>query len=96
MDDLVSPRNFEARRGPNLFFPDRAPAIKDVLAAAVKRMKEAKHHPNTVSVQFVQIGEDRKAKEALQEIVYSEDGVQYFCHCLSATLLTRKLNLAHG
>jgi hypothetical protein len=74
MDDLVSPGEIEARRIFNLF-PDRAPAIKDVLTAAVKRMKEAKHHPNTVGIQFVQIGDDQKAKEALHKIAYSENGV---------------------
>ena len=71
------PWTIRSRRTPNLFFPDQAPAIKDVLAAAVKRMKEAKHHPNTVGVQFVQIGDDQKAKKALQKIVYSENGVRY-------------------
>lgn len=61
----------------NLFFYlDRAPAIKDVLTTVVKRMKETKHHPNTVGVQFVQIGDDQKAKEALQKLVYGETGVR--------------------
>jgi hypothetical protein len=74
MDDLVSPGKVEAGKTLNLF-SDKAPAIRDVLAAAVKRMKEAKHHPNMVGLQFVQIGDDRKAKNALQKI-YSENGVR--------------------
>ena len=47
-----------------------------MLAAAVKRTKEARHHPNTVGVQFVQIGDDQEAKKALQKIVYGENGVR--------------------
>ena len=58
------------------FFSDREPTIEDVLAAAVKRTKEARHHPNTVGVQFVQIGDDQEAKKALQKIVYGENGVR--------------------
>ena len=42
----------------------------------MKRVKEAKHHPNTVGVQFVQIGDDQEAKKALQKIVYGENGVR--------------------
>ncbi|KAF8797701.1 FabD/lysophospholipase-like protein [Phlegmacium glaucopus] len=66
--------------------PDRAPAIKDVLAAAVKRMKENKHHPNSVGVQFVQIGDDKNAKKALQKLIYSENG-----HMVDTVLYTEKL-----
>ena len=76
MDDLVSPEQFEGRRSPNLFFPDREPTIESVLAAAVRRVKEARHHPNIVGVQFVQIGDDQEAKKALQKIVYGENGVR--------------------
>jgi len=47
-----------------------------VLAAAVKRMEENKHHPNSVGIQFVQIGDDQKAKKALQKLAYSENGVR--------------------
>ena len=36
-------------------------------------MGEAKHHPNTVGVQFVQIGDDQDAKKALQMIAHSEN-----------------------
>ena len=75
MDDLVSPGQIKARKIP-IFFPDREPTIEDVLAAAVKRIKEARHHPNTVGVQFVQIGDDQEAKKALQKIIYGENGVR--------------------
>lgn len=54
--------------------PDRAPAIEDVLEAAVKKTKGAKHHPNSVGVQFVQIGDDEQATEALQKLCYGESG----------------------
>ena len=36
------------------------------LEAAARRLDSAKHHPNCVGVQFVQIGDDQGAKEALE------------------------------
>jgi hypothetical protein len=95
MDDLVSHGKVGAGGTLNLF-PDRVPAIKHVLAATVKRMKEAKHHPNTVGLQFVQIGDDRKARNALRKI-YGENSVRFgLLPLLVQYTDARKLNLAHG
>ena len=42
----------------------------------MKKMKEFKHHANSIGVQFVQIGNDREAKKALRKLVYGENGVR--------------------
>ena len=76
MDTLVSVDDLRLGKLPTFFFPDREPAIEDVLAAAVKKMRGARHHPNTVGVQFVQIGDDQDAKKALQMIAHSENRVR--------------------
>jgi hypothetical protein len=51
---------------------------KDVLGSAVSRMKAAKHHPNAVGVQFVQIGGEPDAAEALKELMFGGVGVSTF------------------
>ena len=38
----------------------------DALEAAARKLDSAKHHPNCVGVQFVQIGSDHGAKDALE------------------------------
>lgn len=45
---------------------------------AVQRMGRSKHHPNCIGVQFVQIGNDKKAKEALEALVHGENGVSLY------------------
>ncbi|KAG6837766.1 hypothetical protein H0H93_001693 [Arthromyces matolae] len=47
---------------------------KDVLAEAVVRMKNARHHPNAMGVQIVQIGNDPDASPALKELMYGDVG----------------------
>lgn len=39
-----------------------------VLEEAARKFDSAKHHPNCVRVQFVQIGDDHGAKEALERL----------------------------
>ena len=56
-------------------FLDELLVIEDVLAAAVKRMKWAKHNLNSISIQFVQIGSDQIVKEVLEKLVYGKNGV---------------------
>ena len=48
----------------------------DVIAEAVKRLKDGHFHPNTMGVQFVQIGDEEKAKQALKELVKGNNGVR--------------------
>ena len=42
---------------------------------AVARMRSSKHHPNCIGVQFVQVGNDRKAKRVLEALVHGDNGV---------------------
>ncbi|KAF5376140.1 hypothetical protein D9615_007707 [Tricholomella constricta] len=46
----------------------------DVLVTAVARMKAAKHHPNAVGVQIVQIGDDPEAVPALKNLMSGDVG----------------------
>lgn len=50
-----------------------------MLTAAVKRMRASKHHPNSVGVQIVQIGDDPDAPEALKQLMYGDVGVRFVC-----------------
>lgn len=58
-----------------------SPAADDpaaVIANAVKRLKNSKYHPNTMGIQFVQIGDDPSAKPVLVELVKGDNGVGSF------------------
>lgn len=58
-----------------------SPAADDpatVIANAVGRLKNSKYHPNTMGVQFVQIGDDAGAKPVLVELVKGDNGVGLF------------------
>ncbi|KAF8630024.1 hypothetical protein AX15_003140 [Amanita polypyramis BW_CC] len=45
-----------------------------VIADAVKRVKGSKYHPNIMGVQFVQIGHEEDAIEALKKLVMGDNG----------------------
>jgi len=47
---------------------------KKVLVEAVGRMKRANHHPNSVGVQIIQIGNDDGAIEALKDLMHGDVG----------------------
>lgn len=42
-------------------------------------MKAAKHHPNAIGVQIVQIGAEPDAAEALRELMFGDVGVSLPC-----------------
>jgi hypothetical protein len=48
----------------------------DVIADAVKRLKDSHYHPNTMGVQFVQIGNEDSAKQALKDLAKGDNGVR--------------------
>ncbi|KJA24876.1 hypothetical protein HYPSUDRAFT_85703 [Hypholoma sublateritium FD-334 SS-4] len=48
--------------------PDDKP--EDSIADAEQEIKAKRHHPNSIGIQFVQIGNDEQAKEALQALSY--------------------------
>jgi hypothetical protein len=48
-----------------------------VIAKVVTRLKKSKYHPNTMSIQLVQIGNDHEAVEALKMLVQGDNGVRY-------------------
>jgi uncharacterized protein YegL len=48
-----------------------------VIAKAVTRLKKCKYHPNTMGIQFVQIGDESDAKKALKMLVEGDNGVRY-------------------
>ena len=50
----------------------------DVIAEAVKRLKDSHYHPNTMGIQFVQIGNETLAKQALKELAKGDNGVRYY------------------
>jgi len=39
-------------------------------------MRAAKHHPNTIGVQIVQIGNDAGAVDVLKDLMYGDVGVR--------------------
>ncbi|GLB44631.1 putative von Willebrand factor type A domain [Lyophyllum shimeji] len=47
---------------------------KDVLVNAVARMKHARHHPNAMGVQIVQVGDDPEAVPALKDLMLGDVG----------------------
>ena len=47
-----------------------------VLVDAVARMKGAKHHPNSIGVQIVQIGDEEDAIQALKDLMHGDVGVR--------------------
>lgn len=47
-----------------------------IITAAVARMRAAEHHPNSVGVQIIQIGNDDGAVEALKNLMYGDVGVR--------------------
>lgn len=48
---------------------------KKVLVDAVARMKAAHHHPNSVAIRIIHIGNDEGAIEALKDLMYGDVGV---------------------
>jgi hypothetical protein len=48
---------------------------KKVLVEAVARMKAAHHHPNSVAIQMIQIGNDNHAIGPLKDLMYGDVGV---------------------
>ena len=46
-----------------------------MLIEAGNKIKAGPHHPNSLGVQFVQIGSDAKATEALAKLVQADTGV---------------------
>ncbi|KAK2465426.1 hypothetical protein APHAL10511_002780 [Amanita phalloides] len=46
----------------------------DTIAKAVKRLKNSKYHPNTMGIQFVQIGNAPDARLALKALVKGDNG----------------------
>ncbi|KAF8623783.1 hypothetical protein AX17_007286 [Amanita inopinata Kibby_2008] len=52
--------------------PTDTPSI--VIENTVDRLRASKYHPNTMGVQFVQIGDESKAKDALKELVKGHNG----------------------
>jgi hypothetical protein len=59
-----------------------------VLVKASRRLKESKHHPNAITVQFIQIGHDKKAGPTLQKLT---DDNEIAVTCLSRAGLLCKL-----
>ncbi|KAF8324636.1 hypothetical protein F5887DRAFT_1146976, partial [Amanita rubescens] len=51
-----------------------------VIEQAVARLKSSRYHPNTMGIQFVQIGDEPDAKEALTALVKGDNGVRYGDH----------------
>lgn len=49
--------------------------LEDILVNAIARMKQAKHHPNAIAVQIVQIGNDPHAVLALKDLMIGDVGV---------------------
>ncbi|KAF8326170.1 hypothetical protein F5887DRAFT_1145044 [Amanita rubescens] len=48
-----------------------------VIEQAVARLKSSRYHPNTMGIQFVQIGDEEDAKEVLTALVKGDNGVRY-------------------
>jgi hypothetical protein len=48
---------------------------RDVLVDAALRIRSHKHHPNCIGIQFVQIGNDEGAEEALKNLMFGDIGV---------------------
>jgi hypothetical protein len=54
-----------------------------VIAKAAARLIKSKYHPNTMGIQFVQIGDEPDAKEALKRLVQGANGVRHDDRCVS-------------
>jgi hypothetical protein len=67
-----------------LFRVDDDPA--SVIEKAVARLRKSKYHPNTMGIQFVQIGDEPDAKEALKRLVHGDNGVRYGDCCVSSAI----------
>lgn len=50
--------------------------LADVLTELSAEFRAKKHHPNWMGIQFVQIGNDAGAKEALEKLVDLNTGVR--------------------
>jgi hypothetical protein len=59
---------------------------KQVLTNAVARMKAANHHPNSVGVQIVQIGNDSHAIGPLKDLMQGVVGVRFYIVRYNPTL----------
>ncbi|KAK2467671.1 hypothetical protein APHAL10511_000526 [Amanita phalloides] len=46
----------------------------DVIAKAVKRLNGSRYHPNTMGIQFIQIGNEKDAKAVLKGLVKGDNG----------------------
>lgn len=55
-----------------------------VLVDFCARMKDSKHHPNAVGVQFVQIGNDPGADTALKKLMQGDVNVSLSMWCTLA------------
>ena len=66
----------------------------DVLETAARELYSKKHHPNCVGVQFVQIGNDARAKAALHKLTKGNVRVSSFPtpHTLQMSKVRTNLN----
>lgn len=72
---LATPRN--SRQLTNCDVDDKP---EDNIAEAAQEIEAKKHHPNCIGIQFVQIGNDEQAKEALQALSYGSAKVVSVSH----------------
>ena len=63
---------------PKLVADDDAHELTKVLIEAGNKIKAGPHHPNSLGVQFVQIGGDTNAAAALAKLVLADTGVYLF------------------
>ena len=66
-------------------FPRVGDDPASVIAKAVARLRKSKYHPNTMSVVFVQIGDEHDAAEALKRLAQGDNGVRQGDCCVSST-----------
>ena len=57
-----------------------------VIAKAVARQRKSKYHRNTMNIQFVQIGDEPDAKEALRKLIEGDNGVRYGDRCVRSAI----------
>jgi len=60
---------------------DDAHELTKMLIEAGNKIKAGPHHPNSLGVQFVQIGGDANAAAALAKLVSADTGVHPFSLC---------------
>jgi len=58
---------------------------KNVLVKIAAELKPKKHHPNIIGIQFVQIGEDQKARKELRTIARAEVAASTYLYSVCAS-----------